>query len=285
LNTPQPLGAHMSIAGELHLAFARGEKAGCTAMQIFTKNANQWRGKPISDEAAAKFRAAWQASPIGPVAAHDTYLINLAAPEDDKWEKSIAAFVDEMERCAKLGIPYLVMHPGAHMGAGEDAGLQRVVAAFQRIFAEADPSVMVLLENTAGQGTYLGGQFEHLARLMEKVPGGCFGVCFDTCHAFAAGYDLSSAAGYAAVMERFQQIIGLEHLRLFHLNDSKKGLNSHVDRHEHIGQGAIGQAGFQALMQDERLSQVPKILETPKGDQEEMDEVNLALLRELAGER
>ena len=279
-----PLGAHMSIAGELHLAFARGEKAGCTAMQIFTKNANQWRGKPISAEAAEKFRKAWQESPIGPVAAHDTYLINLAAPEDDKWEKSIAAFCDEMERCALLGVPHLVMHPGAHLGEGEEAGLKRVADAFRRIFTESDPNVTVLLENTAGQGTYLGGKFEHLASLMDLVPEGRFGVCFDTCHAFAAGYDLASAEGFAAVMERFQQIVGLEKILLFHVNDSKKGLNSHVDRHEHIGQGAIGRAGFQALMQDERLRQVPKILETPKGDQDEMDEVNLNLLRELAGE-
>lgn len=284
MKSPLPLGAHMSIAGELHLAFARGEKAGCTAMQIFTKNANQWRGKPISAEAAEKFRNAWQESPIGPVAAHDTYLINLAAPEDDKWEKSIAAFYDEVERCALLGIPHLVMHPGAHLGEGEEAGLKRVAAAFRRIFAESDPSVTVLLENTAGQGTYLGGKFEHLAALMDLVPEGRFGVCFDTCHAFAAGYDLASEEGFSEVMERFQHIVGLEKILLFHVNDSKKGLASHVDRHEHIGQGTIGRGGFQALMQDERLRQVPKILETPKGDQDEMDEVNLNLLRELAGE-
>lgn len=282
MKSPLPLGAHMSIAGELHLAFARGEKAGCTAMQIFTKNANQWRGKPISAEAAEKFRNAWQESPIGPVAAHDTYLINLAAPEDDKWEKSIAAFCDEVERCALLGIPHLVMHPGAHLGEGEEAGLKRVAAAFRRIFAESDPSVTVLLENTAGQGTVLGGPFEHLAEIMERVPQGRFGVCFDTCHAFAFGHDLSTAEGYGTVMERFNQLIGLDRIAAFHVNDCKKGLGSHVDRHEHIGRGAIGREGFAALMRDPRFAEVPKILETPKGENDEFDRINLATLRELA---
>ncbi|BCR03505.1 putative endonuclease 4 [Desulfuromonas versatilis] len=278
------LGAHMSIAGGVETAFARGEKVGCTAMQIFTKNANQWRGKPICAESARAFAQAWQASSIGPVIAHDTYLINLASPEEDKWRRSIEAFLDEMRRCALLGVPALVMHPGAHLGSGEQAGLARLCAAFRLIFAEAPAEVRVLLENTAGQGSCLGAPLEHLAAVFEGVPQGRFGVCFDTCHAFAAGHDLSSAEGYEAVMAEFDRLVGLERIEAFHLNDSKKGLGSRVDRHEHIGRGALGRACFEALMRDQRFSGVPKILETPKGDDDEFDLMNLALLREMAGE-
>ncbi|HEY7745437.1 MAG TPA: deoxyribonuclease IV [Desulfuromonadales bacterium] len=278
------IGAHMSIAGGLHLAIARGVETGCAAIQVFTKNASQWRGKAISPAEAEAFRQAWQESSIGPVIAHDSYLINLAAPDEAMWRKSIAAFVDEMERCAVLGIPELVMHPGAHLGAGEEVGLQRLAAAFREIFAAAPAGVTVLLENTAGQGTCLGSRFEHLAAVIEQVPEGRFGVCLDTCHAYAAGYDLATAAGYAAVISEFDRVIGLERLRAFHVNDCKKGLGCRVDRHEHIGQGSIGEAGFAALMQDSRFAGIPKILETPKGDDGELDRMNLALLRRLAGE-
>jgi deoxyribonuclease-4 len=277
------IGAHMSIAGGLHLAFARGEETGCAAIQVFTKNASQWRGKSISPAEADAFRQAWQESSIGPVIAHDSYLINLAATDESMWRKSIAAFVDEMDRCAALGIPELVMHPGAHLGAGEEAGLQRLAAAFREVFAAAPAGVTVLLENTAGQGTCLGSRFEHLAAIIELVPEGRFGVCFDTCHAYAAGYDLATAAGYVAVISEFDRVIGLERLRAFHVNDCKKGLGCRVDRHEHIGQGSIGEAGFAALMQDPRFAGIPKILETPKGDDMELDRMNLALLRRLAG--
>jgi deoxyribonuclease-4 len=277
------IGAHMSIAGGLHLAFARGEETGCAAIQVFTKNASQWRGKSISPAEADAFRQAWQESSIGPVIAHDSYLINLAATDESMWRKSIAAFVDEMDRCAALGIPELVMHPGAHLGAGEEAGLQRLAAAFREVFAAAPAGVTVLLENTAGQGTCLGSRFEHLAAIIELVPEGRFGVCFDTCHAYAAGYDLATAAGYVAVISEFDRVIGLERLRAFHVNDCKKGLGCRVDRHEHIGQGSIGEAGFAALMQDPRFAGIPKILETPKGDDTELDRMNLALLRRLAG--
>ena len=278
------IGAHMSIAGGLHLAISRGEETGCAAIQVFTKNASQWRGKPISPADAEAFRSAWRESSIGPIIAHDSYLINLAAPDEDMWRKSIAAFVEEMERCAVLGIPALVMHPGAHLGVGEEAGLLRLAAAFRAIFAAAPAGVIVLLENTAGQGTCLGYRFEHLAAIIEQAPEGHFGVCFDTCHAWAAGYDLSTPAGYAATMAEFDRIIGLKRLRVFHVNDCKKGLGCRVDRHEHIGQGSIGEAGFAALMQDARFADIPKILETPKGDDGELDRMNLALLRRLAGE-
>lgn len=279
----QPLGAHMSISGGLHLAFGRATAAGCTALQIFTKNANQWAGKAIAAADAAAFQEAWSQSTIGPVVAHDTYLINLASPDEEKWAKSKAAFLDELQRCHLLGVPELVMHPGAHLGSGVDAGIARICAAFREIFAEAPP-VTVLLETTAGQGSYLGATFEELAAILEGVPQGRFGICLDTCHVFAAGYDFSSAEGYAATMEAFDRHIGCDRIRLFHLNDSVKGRGARVDRHAHIGAGTLGLEGFRALLQDARFAAVPKILETPKGDAEEMDQVNLALLRRLAGE-
>ncbi|ALC17878.1 endonuclease IV [Desulfuromonas soudanensis] len=280
--SPLLIGAHMSISGGHHLAFARGEAAGCRAMQIFTKNANQWHAKPIDADAAAAFGAAWKKSPIGPVIAHDSYLINLASADEEKWQKSLAAFADEMERCAALGIGSLVMHPGAHLGAGEDAGLERIVTALRRIFAESPPSVRVLVENTAGQGTYLGGTFEHLAAILEELPEGRIGVCFDTCHAFAAGFDLSTAAGYRKTMDDFDRLVGLGRIAAFHINDSQKGLGCRVDRHAHIGQGAMGLEGFGELMRDPRFFSVPKILETPKGDDDSLDRMNLATLRRLA---
>jgi deoxyribonuclease-4 len=280
--SPLLIGAHMSISGSHHLAFARGEAVGCTAMQIFTKNANQWHAKPIDPDTAAAFRAAWEKSPIGPVIAHDSYLINLAASDDEKWERSLAAFTDEMERCAALGIGALVMHPGAHLGTGEVAGLERIVAAFRRILAVSPPQVRVLVENTAAQGTYLGGSFEHLAALLEPFPEDRLGICFDTCHAFAAGYDLSTIAGYRKTMNDFDRLVGLERIEAFHINDSQKGLGCHVDRHAHIGQGALGLEGFGELMRDPRFQNIPKILETPKGDDDTLDRMNLATLRRLA---
>lgn len=278
------IGAHMSIAGGLYKAFARGEQAGCRAMQIFTKNASRWKAKPLDDGAVEAFRKAWKDSDIGPVIAHDSYLINLAAPGDGLWRKSIAAFIDEMERCSLLGIPYLVIHPGSHVGTGEDVGLQRVCEAFHRIFSEAPADVTVLLENTAGQGNSLGAGFGHLKAIMDGVPEGRFGICFDTCHAYAAGYDLASAEGYEATFAEFELLIGVDAIKAFHLNDCKKPLGSHVDRHEHIGLGTIGEDGFRRLMRDERFTEVPKLLETPKGEDEDMDMRNLALLRRLAGE-
>lgn len=276
------LGAHVSVAGGLDKAFARGLQSGCTALQIFTKNANRWQVKPISDEDALAFRQAWQQSGIGPVMAHDAYLINLASPKDDVWEKSKAALRDELMRCAQLGITDLVMHPGAHLGAGVEAGLQRIRAAFRELLPDTPPEVRLLLENTAGQGSYLGGDFAHFATLLEGFDEKRFGICFDTCHAHAAGHDLATAESYTHVMAEFDRLVGLEQIKAFHLNDSLKPCHSNVDRHAHIGQGTIGRAGFACLMQDQRFVKTPMVLETPKGEQDEMDAVNLALLRELA---
>lgn len=280
--TRQPLGVHASIAGGLDRAILRGVEIGCTALQIFTRNASRWASKPLNPEHVEAFRNAWEKSPVEQVFAHDSYLINLAALDEEKWQKSKHAFLDELQRCAQLGLCGLVMHPGAHLGAGEDAGLERIAASFREILAEAPPGVQVLIETTAGMGSHLGWRFEQLARIMELVPGHDFGVCFDTCHVFAAGYDFSTAAGYAGVMDEFDRILGCEHIRLFHLNDSKKNCGSRVDRHEHVGRGCIGETGFACLLRDERFAGVPKILETPPGQDHSEDLRNLALLRRLA---
>ena len=276
------LGAHVSVAGGLDQAFARGLESGCTALQIFTKNANRWQAKPISDAEASAFRQAWQASGIGPVMAHDAYLINLASPKSDVWEKSKNALRDELCRCAQLGVTDLVMHPGAHLGTGTETGLERIRTAFREILPEAPPQVRLLLENTAGQGSYLGGDFAHLAALLEDFDSQRFGVCFDTCHAHTAGYDLSTKEGYEQTMAEFDRLVGLEQIKAFHLNDSLKPCGSRIDRHAHIGQGTIGRSGFACLMQDRRLAKIPMVLETPKGERDEMDLVNLTLLRQLA---
>ncbi|MBN1140195.1 MAG: deoxyribonuclease IV [Deltaproteobacteria bacterium] len=282
--TRQILGAHMSIAGGIDKAIGRGVKVGCDAIQIFTKNASQWRAKPLGDEEIARFRSAWAASAIGPVAAHDSYLINLASPDPAVRRRSIEAFGDELRRCALLKVPDLVMHPGAPLESGEDNGIARVADAFRELLETAPDGVRILVENTAGQGSCLGHRFEQLAPILAGLPEERFGVCFDTCHAFAAGYDLSTPEGYREVMAEFDDRIGLNRIALFHLNDCKKGCGCRVDRHEHIGSGAIGREGFQSLLRDERFLTIPKILETPKGDDDGMDARNLALLRELAGE-
>lgn len=283
LAPPLLVGAHVSIAGGIEKAFARGEKIGCSAIQIFTRNASRWQAKPLSKESSAAFRAARKQSRIGYVAAHDSYLINLASPDTELRNKSIAAFVDEMQRCSQLGIEDLVMHPGAHVGQGAGAGLKTLLQSFRQIFSEAPQDVRVLVENTAGQGTCLGSRFEELAEILDRLAQYKLAICFDTCHAFAAGYDLTSAAGYAAVLAEFDRLIGVEKLALFHVNDSKKPLGSRVDRHNHVGRGLIGPDGFEALMQDPRFADVAKIIETPPGDNHCDDLLNLATLRSFAG--
>lgn len=276
------LGVHVSIAGGIDKAIARGEEIGCTAIQVFTRNASRWQAKPLADPSVSAFRQAYASSSLGYVVAHDSYLINLASPDKDLREKSIAAFVDEMVRCRQLGIPDLVMHPGAHMDQGVAAGLATVAKSFKSIFSEAPETVRVLIENTAGQGTSLGADLAEIAELFSLVPDGRLAVCFDTCHAFAAGYDLRSEQSYHQVMERFDELLGVEKLALFHLNDCKRSLGSRVDRHEHVGRGMIGVAGFAALMADPRFARVPKIMETPSGEEHCHDLENLALLRKLA---
>jgi deoxyribonuclease-4 len=277
------LGAHMSVAGGHALAIERATAFSMTACQIFTKNANQWNAKPIAPEAAGTFRARVEASEIGFVVAHDSYLINLASPDEALRERSIAAFGDELQRCDQLGVPWLVTHPGAHMGTGVDEGVGRVANALNRLFDELPGlNVTVLLETTAGQGTTLGRSFEELAMILAMVEDQTrVGVCFDTCHVFAAGYDMRDDEAYTATMQAFDDTIGLGRLRLFHLNDSKKGLGARVDRHAHIGDGELGTEAFRLLLNDERFAGHPGILETPKGDDGEEDRRNLATLGAL----
>ena len=278
------IGAHVSISGGLHKAFPLAADIGCTAVQIFTKNASQWNAKPLQDKEIQQFKAAWEASGIRMVVAHDSYLINLATPDDALLEKSRSAMRIEVERCEQLGIPYLVMHPGSHVGSGEEAGLRRVAESFDAIHRQtAGYQTKILVETTAGQGTNLGWQFEQIARIFEHVAQPeRLGVCFDTCHAFAAGYDIRTEAAYRQTMAEFDRIIGLARLNAIHVNDSVKPLGCRVDRHEAIGKGHIGLDGFRWLMNDPRLADIPKILETPKGgDPVASDQENLSKLRAL----
>ncbi len=278
-----PFGAHMSIAGGVSKAFARGEHIGCDTMQIFCKNDRQWSARPYSPEEIAAYKAEQERTGIRPVVVHASYLINMAAPAEDLWSRSIAGLVDELERCALLDIPYLVVHPGAHVGSGVEAGIQRIAEALDQIFHDGvGDRTMVLLETTAGQGTALGWRFEEIAQIIEHVATPeRLGVCIDTCHLFAAGYDLRTAETYAATFTNFDRIIGLDHLKVIHLNDSARELGSRVDRHEHIGKGQIGQEGFRFLVNDPRLRALPMILETPKGKDMAEDVENLGLLRSL----
>jgi deoxyribonuclease-4 len=273
----------MSIAGGIAKSFTRGEQVGCEAMQIFSKNDRQWKAKPYTPDDVAAFKAEQARTGIGPVIVHCSYLVNLAAAADELWEKSIAAFTDELERCALLGIPAIVVHPGAHTGSGEENGLRREADALNRLFdAGIGAGVTVLLENTAGQGTALGWRFEHLARLLELVERReRLGVCLDTCHLLAAGYDIRTADTYAATMNEFARVVGLEQLKAWHLNDSQKDLGSRVDRHTHIGEGCIGLEAFRLLVNDPRFVDLPMIIETPKGKDMAEDVENLARLRAL----
>lgn len=277
------LGAHMSIAGGLHLAFDRLREVGGRALQVFTKNERQWASPALSEESVTRFRESWRASGRIPVAVHDTYLINLATNDAIKLEKSVSAFAGELHRVERLGIEYLIMHPGSHVGQGVEAGLERFVSNLDRALTLSETSrVTVLIETTAGQGSSLGSTFEEIATILSASHfGDRLGVCFDTCHAFAAGYDIRTEASFRETFSRFDEVIGLDRLKFFHLNDSKRGLDSHVDRHEHIGKGAIGLTGFRLLLNDPRFRRHPMVLETPKGKDLKEDKENLRVLRSL----
>lgn len=275
------IGAHMSIAGGVHLAILEAARYRCRAVQLFSKSSNQWAAKPLTDEGIALWRDALRKHPMLPVV-HDSYLINLASPDPALLARSREAFLEEVERCRLLEIPYLVFHPGAHMGEGEKPGIARIAESVDWVLDRAGAApVTLLLETTAGQGSAIGHRFEHLAEIIgasrhpERL-----GVCVDTCHILAAGYDIRTPESYAEVFEDLDARIGLDRVRCFHLNDSRKDLGSRVDRHEHIGKGFVGRTAFRLLMQDPRFVSIPKILETPKED--EMDRTNLALLRRYA---
>ena len=273
----RPLGAHMSIAGGVDRALERGEAIGCTAVQMFTKSSNQWAARPIPDEEIARFAERRGRAGLDAVVAHDSYLINLCSPDDALYRRSIQAHAEELRRCETLGIPALVTHPGAHVGQGEEFGIRRIAEAIDELHARLPASpVMIVLETMAGQGTTIGHRFEHLAGILARVrQADRLGVCFDTCHVFASGYDLRTRGAYEETWRRFDGTIGLRRLRVVHLNDSKKDLGCRVDRHEHIGAGHLGTDAFRHLMNDDRLAHVPMVLETPKGDDCREDVENL----------
>ncbi len=281
------LGAHESIAGGLVNAFDRGHTATCEAIQIFTKSNRQWKAKPLSDEEIAAWRERMEAEEaaggIFPVVAHASYLINVASPKEVTWQKSYDALKIEVERCEGLGLPYLALHPGSHLKAGVEAGLANVARALSRLHAETPGfKTMVCLEGMAGQGTNLGGSFEQLAWLLEHTDEGeQLGVCLDSCHLYAAGYDVRTPEGYAETMDAFDRIVGLKRLKFIHLNDSEYELGSGRDRHAHIGEGTIGLEGFRSFVNDPRLADLPGLLETDKSDDLHEDIENLARLRSL----
>ena len=278
------LGAHFSIAKGLHKAFDEAAAHQCNALQLFTKNASTWKERILEETDIRPFAAAMAESGIRHVAAHTAYLINIAGNDAKKVAMSVDALKNELIRCDQLGIPVLVMHPGAHLGDGEAIGIQRISDAVNTIF-DAIPAVRtrLLLETTAGQGSNLGYTFEQIAAMMDKIEDKKrIGVCLDTCHIFAAGYDLSTKAAYLKTIDTFDSVIGISRLHLIHVNDAKKGCGSRVDRHEHIGDGEIGMDAFSFLVNDHRLADIPKILETPKKkDGKDADPINLNRLRTL----
>jgi deoxyribonuclease-4 len=279
------LGAHESIAGGVEKALERGQEVGCDIVQIFVKTPNRWLSKPLAEENVDAFKAAVAETGIWPVFAHALYLINLATPDDALWHKSIDALADDLERCERLGLPGLVIHPGSHMGSGEEAGLARISAALDEVHARLPGyAVQVWLETTAGQGDHLGYTFEHLRAMIGGVQAPeRLGVCFDTAHAFAAGYELRSREGFATTWTAFDEVLGLERLKALHLNDSKREMGSRVDRHAHIGQGELGLEPFRFLLNDPRFYGLPMSLETDKGPDLAEDRENLAVLRSLIG--
>ncbi len=263
------IGAHMPTGKGLGDAIRRGKAIGCTSVQVFTNNPRQWTDKPIPDAAIEDFKSACTETGIASVVSHDTYLVNLCAPVAETESKSIAALSAELTRCAKYGIPYAVSHMGAHMGSGEEAGLKKVAENALKVLAESPDSVTLLMETTAGQGSSLNYKFEHLATLFDQTKGHInLGVCLDTCHIFAAGYDIRTAEGYESTMAEFHRLVGLDRLKVIHCNDSKKAFASRVDRHEHLGLGEIGPTAFECLVNDPRFFNTPIIVETPEAETE-----------------
>jgi deoxyribonuclease-4 len=279
------LGAHMSIAGGYYRAAEQAAAVACDCVQLFTKNNNQWRAKTISEEEAERFKSTVQMLELQGTLSHASYLINIGSPNDELWEKSIDALVVEVNRATQLGIPYVVFHPGSFTTSSEAEGLKRISEALDRVHKETDETgAMLLLENTAGQGSNLGWDFAQLGAILSGVRAPeRLGVCIDTCHAFAAGYGLAEPQDYESTMSALNEAVGLEKVLSFHLNDSKGPFGSRKDRHEVIGEGEMGLEPFRNLLNDSRFQTVPMYLETPKGDRdgEDLDAINLATLRGL----
>lgn len=278
------LGAHESIAGGIHNSITRGKEDGCDCVQIFSKSSGQWYAKPLTKDDRKDLDAARKDTGIATMAVHDSYLINLAASKDDAHEKSKQAFLVEVERAEFLGIQAVIFHPGAHGGAGEPSGIKRIADALEWVLGKTKGAkVNLLLETTAGQGTYLGYRFEHMAEIIGLLGNHeRMGVCFDTCHSFSAGYDIRTEDGWEEVLEDFNTVVGLDRLRAFHLNDSPNDLDSRVDRHAHIGEGKIGPECFRFLVNEQRFSKTPGYLETPPlPSGEDSYKKNLKFLRSL----
>jgi len=284
INSPPLLGAHFSIAKGLHNALYEARAYGCTALQIFTKNAQTWKERSLKPDEIDQFEQARAATGITAIAAHTSYLINLTAVEKQKHTRSCRALEQELVRSSMLNIPFVVLHPGSHMGRGEDEGIRRIAESINQVFSQIpDLKTCLLLETTAGQGSSVGHTFEQLASIMDKVEKkDAVGFCLDTSHIFAAGYDIRTPFAYQKTINIVDSIAGLEHLYLIHLNDSRKELGSRVDRHEHIGRGCIGLKAFELFMNDHRFQDIPKIIETPKQHGgKDYDEINLNTLRNL----
>ena len=281
------LGAHMRIAGGFGTAVKEAVAAGCETLQVFTKSPQQWRARELAPEEGVEFQRQCQEADLFPVVAHDSYLINMASADDDLRRKSVEAFIEEVRRCQLLGIPSLVTHMGSAGTGSVDSAIHRFCDSLDQVLAAtADTDVAILLETTAGQGNSLGSSFEDFPHIFATVKDESrLGVCLDTCHIFAAGYDIRTVEGYHAVMATLDALVGLGRLRALHLNDSLKELGSRVDRHQHVGQGHLGLDAFRWILNDARLQHLPGILETPKQDatKREMDPVNLAALRSLTG--
>jgi deoxyribonuclease IV len=286
------LGAHISTAGGAFKAFARAREESCDTFLIFTKSNRQWAAKPLSDDDIALYKnAVAEYADLHPVSVHAAYLINVASPDPDLWEKSYQALKDEVERASALGADFITFHPGSYMNSSEQEGLDAIVRAVRRLLdetADTAPDTVVCLETMAGQGTNLGGRFEHLAYILQNAgPSDRLGVCFDTCHVFSAGYDIRTPEAYAATMAEFDRVVGLDKIRCFHFNDSVHGLGERKDRHAHIGRGQIGLAGFANFLNDPRWADFCAHLETePTMDGDDgvvvnMNLANLAALREL----
>jgi deoxyribonuclease-4 len=273
------LGAHISTKGGLPSAFARAAAIDASAMAIWAKNSNQWVNKPYTDELRAEFAAKRH---VAPVITHASYLINLATTNDAFHRKAVAALIDELDRAGQLGLHAVVLHPGAHMGAGVRAGLDQIARSLDAIHAATEFRAATLLETAAGQGSCVGCTFEELGHIINAVDDRSrVGICIDTCHVFAAGYDIRSRDGWERLVDEVERYVGIENVGAFHLNDSKKPLGSRVDRHQHIGQGLIGAEAFAHVLNDPRFRRIPKVLETPKDVEHESDRKNLATLRAL----
>jgi deoxyribonuclease-4 len=282
---PAMFGSHLSIAGGMHNALLEAEKLGFDTVQVFTKNQQQWKCKPLEKPAIDEWATHCKRLKFKQTVSHDSYLINLASADETLWRKSIDLFIEEITRCDLLEIPYLVTHPGAHMGTGEEVGLKRVAAALDIVHDTVGKNdVTTCLEITAGQGTSLGYKLEHLATIIDLVKQPKrLAVCLDTAHLFAAGYDLRGRK-YVKFRKELDSTLGIKRVKVLHLNDSKKALGSRVDRHDHIGKGLIGLEGFKPIVRDEAFANIPKILETPKQKHEDgrdWDAVNLETLKGL----